>query len=88
MAVLVRDGIRDFTLLAKGFDVWDRTVVSNWSVVLLFLGLFVAALVLIGFVLVAVAKSAKKMAEKGTADQQSGDEEKPDLSGEPEIAAV
>lgn len=63
-AVLVRDGIRDLTLAARGFDVWDRTVVSNWSVVLLFLGLFVGGLILIGIVLVAVSRSAKRMAEQ------------------------
>jgi hypothetical protein len=39
-----RDGIRDLTLASKGFDVWQRTVVTNWSVVALFLVLFVAGL--------------------------------------------
>jgi len=24
---------RDLTLLSKGYDVWDRVVVTNWSVV-------------------------------------------------------
>lgn len=71
-AVLVRDGIRDYTLLAKNFDVWDRAVVANWSVVLLFLGLFVAGLILIGFILVAVAKSAKKIAAGSAEPQESG----------------
>ena len=28
-----RDGVRDLTLLSKGFDVWNRVVVTNWSVV-------------------------------------------------------
>ena len=41
---LYRDGIRDLTLLGKGFDVWQRTVVTNWSVVGLFLVLFVVGL--------------------------------------------
>jgi hypothetical protein len=63
MVVLVRDGIRDLTLLSKGYDVWNRAVVSNWSVVLLFLALFVGALALIGVLLVAVARSAKRVAE-------------------------
>lgn len=49
--VLVRDGIRDITLKSKGFDVWDRTVVTNWSVVGLFLLLFVVALVILGWLL-------------------------------------
>ncbi|GAB4453986.1 MAG: hypothetical protein OHK0029_07880 [Armatimonadaceae bacterium] len=56
-AVLYRDGIRDMTLLAKGFDVWDRTVVSNWSVIGLFLGLFVIGLVVVGWLISVVAKA-------------------------------
>jgi hypothetical protein len=40
-AVIYRDGIRDVTLQQKGLDVWNRTVVSNWSVIGLFLLLFV-----------------------------------------------
>ena len=63
-AVLVRDGIRDFTLLSKNFDVWNRIVVANWSVVILFLVLFVAGLALIGFMLYVVSKAAKKLAEE------------------------
>ena len=39
-----RDGIRDVTLSIKGFNVWDRVVDTNWSVVALFLVLFVAGL--------------------------------------------
>lgn len=39
-----RGGIRDVTLAAYGFDVWDRQVVSNWIVVSAFLVLFVLAL--------------------------------------------
>ena len=72
MAVLVRDGIRDFTLLAKNFDVWNRAVVANWSVVLLFLGLFVAGLALIGVVLVAVSRSAKRFAAENAKAQGAG----------------
>jgi hypothetical protein len=64
MAVLARDGIRDLTLAEKGFDVWNRAVVSNWSVVLLFLGLFVGGLVLIGILLVAVSRSARRVAQQ------------------------
>lgn len=56
--VLVRDGIRDQTLRAKGFDVWDRVVVPNWGVIGIFLGLFVIGLGLVGW-LVAVAAKAK-----------------------------
>ncbi|MCS6776544.1 MAG: hypothetical protein RMJ43_01135 [Chloroherpetonaceae bacterium] len=43
-AVVYRDGIRDVTLLQRGFDVWQRTEVSNWSVIVLFLLLFVIML--------------------------------------------
>ena len=41
--VLVRDGIRDVSLKVHGLDVWDRTVVANWSTIILFLVLFVVA---------------------------------------------
>lgn len=50
-AVTVRDGIRDLTLLAKGFNVWEQPVVSNWSVVILFLVLFAAGLAAIGWMM-------------------------------------
>lgn len=60
-AVLARDTIRDLSLLAVGFDVWNRVVVANWSVVLIFLGLFVAALVLIAVLLVAINRSMKEV---------------------------
>lgn len=41
---IVRDGIRDLTLLSKGYDVWNQPVSPNWQVVVIFLGLFVAGL--------------------------------------------
>ena len=28
--VIYRDAVRDLSLLAKGFDVWNRAVVTNW----------------------------------------------------------
>lgn len=55
--VVYRDGIRDYVLFAKGFNVWDRTEVSNWSVIGLFLLLFVAMLGLIGWLLSVVKRS-------------------------------
>jgi hypothetical protein len=61
--VLVRDGIRDYTLRDHGFEVWNRSVVTNWSVVGIFLFLFVAALGFLGY-LVTVMKAAKPMEEK------------------------
>ena len=59
---IYRDGIRDLTLLSKGFDVWQRVVATNWSVVILFLILFVAG---VGAViwLASVAGRAKKTME-------------------------
>ena len=62
-AVMVRDGIRDVTLRLAGFEVWDRQVVTNWSVVGLFLVLFVAALAVIGY-LIRVVASARRIEEK------------------------
>lgn len=61
--VMVRDGIRDATLRAEGFDVWNRHVVTNWSVVGLFLVLFVAALAVIAY-LISVVASARRIEEK------------------------
>jgi hypothetical protein len=56
-----RDGVRDLTLLSKGYDVWDRVVVTNWSVVSLFLLLFVAGLGVIGWLVSVVARAQKTM---------------------------
>lgn len=62
-AVLYRDGIRDVTLLAKGFDVWKRTEASNWSVIVLFLILFVLGLGAIGWLL-SVMRRATPLSEE------------------------
>lgn len=59
--VVYRDGVRDLTLLAKGFDVWNRAVVTNWSVVGLFLVLFVASLGVVGWLISVVARAQKPM---------------------------
>ncbi len=56
-AVIVRDGIRDATLLAYGFDVWDRTVASNWIVIIAFLLLFVAGLGILAWLTSVVARA-------------------------------
>ena len=61
MFTVYRDGVRDVTLLSKGFDVWDRVVVTNWSVVGLFLVLFVGALGVIGWLVSVVARADKVM---------------------------
>ncbi|MDR3691854.1 MAG: hypothetical protein P4L46_20915 [Fimbriimonas sp.] len=62
-AVIVRDGIRDATLKLKGWDIWLRIENSNWFVILLFVILFVAGLVAIGWLL-SVMKAAKPITEK------------------------
>jgi hypothetical protein len=61
MFTVYRDGVRDLTLLSKGYDVWNRVVVTNWSVVLLFLVLFVAGLGVIGWLVSVVARAQKIM---------------------------
>jgi hypothetical protein len=61
MLVVYRDGVRDVTLLAKGYNVWDRVVVTNWWVVGLFLVLFVAGLGVIGWLVSVVARARKVM---------------------------
>ena len=59
--VVYRDGVRDLTLLSKGFDVWDRAVATNWGVVGLFLVLFVGGLGVVGWLLSVVARAQKPM---------------------------
>lgn len=56
-SVVVRDGIRDVTLKSKGFDVWNRTESSNWSVVVLFLLLFVIMLFVVYWLLSVMRKA-------------------------------
>ncbi len=61
MFTTYRDGVRDLTLLSKNYDVWDRVVVTNWSVVGLFLVLFVVGLGVIGWLVSVVARAQKPM---------------------------
>jgi hypothetical protein len=61
MLVVYRDAVRDLTLLSKGYNVWDRVVVTNWSVVGLFLVLFVAGLGVVGWLISVVARAKKPM---------------------------
>jgi hypothetical protein len=61
MFTVYRDGVRDLTLLSKGYDVWDRVVVTNWGVVGLFLVLFVASLGVVGWLVSVVAGAKKEM---------------------------
>jgi hypothetical protein len=59
--VVYRDGVRDLTLLSKGYNVWDRAVETNWWVVGLFLVLFVAGLGVIGWLVSVMARARKVM---------------------------
>jgi hypothetical protein len=61
MFTVYRDGVRDLTLLSKGYDVWNRAVETNWGVVGLFLVLFVAGLGVIGWLVSVVARAQKTM---------------------------
>jgi hypothetical protein len=61
MLVVYRDGVRDLTLLSKGYNVWDRAVATNWWIVGLFLVLFVAGLGVIGWLISVVARARKDM---------------------------
>jgi hypothetical protein len=61
MLAVYRDGVRDVTLLSKGYDVWDRVVVTNWSVVGLFLLLFVVGLGVVGWLVSVVVRAQKTM---------------------------
>ncbi len=61
MLVVYRDGVRDLTLLSKNYDVWNRVVVTNWSVVGLFLVLFVAGVGVVGWLVSVVARAEKVM---------------------------
>lgn len=68
-AVIFRDGLRDATLLPKGYDVWNRVEASNWQVIGLFLVLFVAGLGIVGWLL-SVMKRATAVDER--IQQESG----------------
>jgi hypothetical protein len=59
--VVYRDGVRDLTLLSKGYNVWDRAVETNWGVVVLFLVLFIAGLGVVGWLISVVARARKTM---------------------------
>lgn len=56
-AGIVRDGIRDFILLSKGFDVNNVPVYPNWSVLFAFLVLFVIMLGIIVWLLQVMRKA-------------------------------
>jgi hypothetical protein len=62
-AVVIRDVIRDATLIEKGFNVMQRNVVTNWYVVGIFLFAFVLGLIAVGWLINTMAKS-KPSAQK------------------------
>lgn len=57
-AGIVRDGIRDFTLGQKGFDVYNVQVYPNWSVLIAFFLLFVIMLGVIYWLLMVMKQAA------------------------------
>jgi hypothetical protein len=59
--VLYRDGVRDLTLLSKGYNVWDRAVETNWWVVGIFLIIFVGGLAAVGWLASVAARATKVM---------------------------
>jgi len=63
--VIYRDGIRDVTLLSKGYDVWKRTEASNWSTIGLFLLLFVIGLGVIGWLLSVMSRATAPVEQVG-----------------------
>jgi len=60
--VIIREGVRDFTLLHKGFDVWQRAENTNWTIVVLF---FVSLLAGVGGLiwLLVMLRRAKSLEE-------------------------
>ena len=58
-----RDVLRDVTLLANGFNVWDRPVAANWPVICVFVASFVAGLVCLAW-LISVFRRAEPVVEK------------------------
>ncbi len=69
---LYRDGIRDAVLAQKGFHVFDRTEVSNWGVIGIFLVLFVIGLAIVIWLLM-VMKGAKPLNESVPVEPLSTD---------------
>lgn len=63
--VMFRDGIRDITLKLKGFDVWNRHIAVNWSVIIFFLALFILALGASGWMAAQALKSGRNKENYG-----------------------
>lgn len=54
--ILVRDLLRDQVLLKAQYDVWDRNVVTNWPILLTFIGLFLAGVAALYWLLLVLMK--------------------------------
>jgi len=65
-ATVYHDGIRDITLALEGYDVWSQPVVTNWSVVLIFVVFFAIALVLVGWLASVMAGAIEENESLGT----------------------
>jgi hypothetical protein len=63
--VMIRDAIRDITLRLKGFDVWSRSIAVNWSVIIFFLALFIAALAATGWMVAQLFKNGRNKVHYG-----------------------
>ena len=61
-AVIFRDGIRDVTLIGKGFNLWNQPLEVNLQILVIFGVLLVLGLVVVGW-LVAVMARAKPVTE-------------------------
>ena len=61
--VVYRDGIRDMSLRASGFDVWNLKVVANWPIVILFVVVFLLGLAASGWLAAIVLKARPKNEE-------------------------
>jgi hypothetical protein len=55
---VLRDGVRDFTLVQKGFDVWAGPVYTNWPVVGLFLAVLFGGLGVLAWLFLVLRKAA------------------------------
>jgi hypothetical protein len=79
--VIYRDGIRDYTLASKGFDVWARKEVTNWSVVILFLLLFVIGLGFVYWLLTVMKRATPTNENLALAGPRMGDAPLGDVVG-------
>lgn len=58
--ILVRDVMRDQMLLKNNFNVWDRNIVPNWTVLLIFVVLFLIGVITLYWLLLVLMKKPKE----------------------------